>query len=511
MMSQCRVGALFVLTAVGFAAPAVHAQTILQNFTGSTINQSGFIPPDTQSAVGASDVVEMVNGVYQVYGKTGSLLPGTQSLDNFWTNAGVAPTNGSFDPRIVYDPSTQRYYASALDTGTQDASGNYNTNDILLAVSNSSDPTAGWKAIKIAATNSTDHFFVDYDMLGYNADGVYVSVNNFGSSADADGAVSSGGSSNAPAAPGESVLVVPKTSLTAQTTTGTTLFYNQSFNNTGFSAHPVVDLDSPAVSPGTEYLLSSYNGNFNGTGYEKISSVTGTAATPTLTTSGGLVTVTAFTDPPAASQPNGDNTIDAGDTRFDGSVVKVNGELWGVQDITVNGHAGLKVVRINASTNALISETTIADSSHDYYYGSVAVNGQGSVVVGYTRSGATEYASSYASVGTYTAGGVTFGSPILLKAGVGNYDIEYGAGRNRWGDYSATMVDPTDPTKFWTTQEWSSGISSGTTPDYGAWSTQITEISVPAPEPSQWVGLSIGALGLFGLSLRARKRRTSVS
>lgn len=47
-------------------------------------------------------------------------------------------------------------------------------------------------------------------------------------------------------------------------------------------------------------------------------------------------------------------------------------------------------------------------------------------------------------------------------------------GRNRWGDYSATALDPRDGQRFWTIQQWASA------PDI--WSTQLTEIRlVPAP------------------------------
>jgi hypothetical protein len=61
--------------------------------------------------------------------------------------------------------------------------------------------------------------------------------------------------------------------------------------------------------------------------------------------------------------------------------------------------------------------------------------------------------SSYAFVGETVNGVTTFGPPLLLEAGSASYqftDTMYGA--TRWGDYSATSVDPTDPTRFWTSQ-----------------------------------------------------------
>ncbi|HXD40094.1 MAG TPA: hypothetical protein VN649_06000, partial [Ramlibacter sp.] len=40
----------------------------------------------------------------------------------------------------------------------------------------------------------------------------------------------------------------------------------------------------------------------------------------------------------------------------------------------------------------------------------------------------------------------------------------------RWGDYSATVVDPRHPLRFWTFQEWPSAQD--------VWSTQITELKL---------------------------------
>jgi hypothetical protein len=74
-------------------------------------------------------------------------------------------------------------------------------------------------------------------------------------------------------------------------------------------------------------------------------------------------------------------------------------------------------------------------------------------VIGCNGSSTNSFVSSYAFVGETINGVTTFGPPILLKAGSASYkvtDPTYGA--TRWGDYSATSVDPTDGTRFWTIQ-----------------------------------------------------------
>jgi hypothetical protein len=84
-------------------------------------------------------------------------------------------------------------------------------------------------------------------------------------------------------------------------------------------------------------------------------------------------------------------------------------------------------------------------------------------------------------------GKTVFGDPLLLREGVASYR------RLLWGDYSATMVDPSNSKSFWMIQEWASRETS--------WSTQVTEIRfgfAAASEPSTLLLLGSGLLGLAG-------------
>jgi hypothetical protein len=75
---------------------------------------------------------------------------------------------------------------------------------------------------------------------------------------------------------------------------------------------------------------------------------------------------------------------------------------------------------------------------------------------------------------------LSFGSFVLLKAGLAGYNGPSGTGI-RWGDYSAVALDPVDPTHFWALTMYASSST--------AWATQITElIAVP-------ISLSIANVG----------------
>jgi hypothetical protein len=145
------------------AAPLV---SIGANFEGSNVSISGFLPPDSDGAVGPGQFVEMVNGVYRVYDKSGAILQNS-SLNDFWSTAGVTPTNFAYDPRVLYDPVSQRWFASSSENPGA-------PNRVLVAVSKTSDPTQGWQAVAFP-TDFNRQFWGDFPTLGINKDAVYIS------------------------------------------------------------------------------------------------------------------------------------------------------------------------------------------------------------------------------------------------------------------------------------------------------------------------------------------------
>src|SRR5215212_8140997 len=145
------------------------------NFTTMTRNQTrtltgfNYEPPDTMGAGGPNHFIEFDNGSFSIFSKNGGLVSQTNET-TFWTNAlGSDPGNLS-DPRILYDPASQRWFAAMITTDQK------NNNKILYARSNTSDPTQGFKGVSF--TTSTGRF-ADFPTLGVDANGVYVGTNNF--------------------------------------------------------------------------------------------------------------------------------------------------------------------------------------------------------------------------------------------------------------------------------------------------------------------------------------------
>ena len=139
----------------------------------------------------------------------------------------------------------------------------------------------------------------------------------------------------------------------------------------------------------------------------------------------------------------------------------------------------------------------IDDPSGDtfYAYPSIAVNEYDDVLIGYSRFSADQYASAiYAfRYGSDPAG--TLNDDTVLKAGEASYYKIFGGTRNRWGDYSATVVDPVNDRDLWTIQEYAATPISGSD-RWGTWWGMIPvdlDTTPPVwPDAAQLMVTSVG-------------------
>ena len=463
------------LLAVASAAPA---QTVGVNFTGITFNQTnaldaGETPPDTDGAVGPTQIAEFINGGYRIFNKSGGAVSNLVTDTTFWNNAGISSslTNaGVGDTRIIYDPSSSRWFASEL---TLAAAGN----KILLGVSNSSDLTQGWQSVSYTGANSIS--FADFDTLSLDTKGVYIGTNNFDPNGNLTSVLTS--------IPKADLLLAKPSLLHSRTFSlnpfiyGTTL---QGALDTGAGTGAIFAVSATAFGQ-----IQKFNVNSAGAAGATLSRVT-------------TINVGDTFFPSEAGQPDGTNQIDTGDDRFSARPVKVGNNIVLAHCIGFGNNAAIRITVVDSATGALRSEQTISADGSDYFYPSLALNASGHLVIGYNKSGASggQYISAYAQTGLLSSDGILTltGADILLKAGTGNYHLIGGDGE-RWGDYSATVLDPSNPNSFWTFQE-IPGLD-------GTWSTQITQIVTPAATPEPGRLALFGGSVLSGLIALRRKRR----
>jgi hypothetical protein len=120
-----------------------------------------------------------------------------------------------------------------------------------------------------------------------------------------------------------------------------------------------------------------------------------------------------------------------------------------------------------------VQQGKVQDASLYYRYSSIAVNAAECVMVGFSGSDAATFAGAYYTFRAPTDPPNTMQAVGLLKAGVDTYRKFFGGTRNRWGDYSATCVDPVDDSTLWTLQEYAETefAPGACAVDTGRWST----------------------------------------
>lgn len=467
------------------------------NFRSSRRNiDSGFIPPDTMGAVGPDDIVEMINGNFEVFDKATGASLRSRTLDNFWTiDVGLTipnfndvcnlitntcsvsgdscdnvtlfcRRNFTFDPRIVYDPASGRWFATSLDA-INPATGD---NNIYVARSDTDDPRGDWDGVRFDADTVNPPEFHDYETLAVDADGLYTCTQDFDTGSGGGGV--------------ESCYSIPKADLLLATPSiaNMTRFENSPVGLPGVSGsiQPALDF---GLSDGRAALLGVSGGNLVRSDIFGASAGGATLGTPT-----GITGDPGHAGPPAARQPDPfGTTIENVAPRFVANVFEQDGSLWAVHAVQGNfSNSALRWYEIDEATNTVLQTGLIEDKDLDFHEPSIAVNEVGNVVIGYTCSGLNLAPSACVSLGETNGMVTTFEAPMVLQLGAGYYFRDFPFGRNRWGDYSATVIDPVNSCTFWTFQEFVAVSAVGQVgpaplPDGGQWGIQITELVFNAP------------------------------
>ncbi len=488
------IGACAGVLAIALAAGTAQADMfeIGLNFTGTTLTDEltahgiGDIPPDTMGGVGPNHIAELINGNYAAYNKSTGALIGSRISDNtFFQNAlnngGGGTVVDTFDPRLVYDHDSNRWFATAVDER------NAITSSIMLAVSDSTDPTSGWTGFRMDA-DSADTRWADFPTLGLDADGVYVSANMF----NIEGGPPFENTDT-------TVFSFPKADLLLATPTvaNRTEFQIAGIFSRGFAVQPAIDF---GASDGRAALLARPNGSgLHNT--LKRTDVLNAGGSATLSPSASI-SVALFEAPPLAHQPGPDDNIYVTDHRIGSNVFEQGDSLWAVHAIRIvndpndigDDRAGIEWFEIDETDNSVLQTGIISDADLDLYYPSIAANADGDLVIAFSGSSDNQHISSYAVAGTTDAGVTTLGDVTLLKAGASTYLRLDSSSRNRWGDYSATVLDPLKSNRFWTFQEFVFATN--------VWGIQITEITVPQPAT-----LAILLFGGLAMCRRPMRRR----
>jgi len=176
LSTNASLSAAMAPQAAGVQQAATTIPGTLANFEGlsnqDNFNTFGFRvnPPDPVGDVGPNHYVEMINLVYGVYSKTGTLLLGPVDTGMLWADFAVPDcTDPSGDPVVVYDQVADRWLLSQFTT----AGPEYFE---CIAISQTGDPTGAYYRYAF----STGLNFPDYPKLGVWKDSYILTTREFG-------------------------------------------------------------------------------------------------------------------------------------------------------------------------------------------------------------------------------------------------------------------------------------------------------------------------------------------
>jgi hypothetical protein len=443
--------AFWQLFFIPFSQASVQVQ-VGQNFAGSDNLSSGISPADSNGGIGPQHFVEFINGEFAIYNKTNGATISRFSDTEFWANAGVnLPfTESISDPRIIFDPTVQRWFASQVDFDGTGGDPTSLANDFLIAVSDTADPTGTWHGGSFVADPKTA-FFADFPTLGVGSNAVYLSGDMF--------------SSGNPV--GCTIWSIPKADLLINETpaviTNATCFGVMNYSDRGQILQPATCFDGTSAGD-----IVAAGDMFIGDTLIASKVLDGNTTNATLQ-SGIVIPVEPFHYPYDPAQPDGTTNLSDNESRLSANLYTVGGVIYAAQSVETNDHAGIRWYRINASDYTLLESGTITNDDLDLFFPSISATKNGVMLICCNGSSTNVPVSSFAFIGQTVNSTSSFSGPVLLQAGtIGDY--QDGSFESRWGDYSTTSLDPSDPSRFWTIQ-----LLPLTSSD---WVTRITEVLV---------------------------------
>jgi len=429
-------------------------------------------PPDTNMAVGDTQVVEWVNVSYAVFNKTtGAVVAGPIAGNAFWSGfGGGCQTANSGDPVILWDKIAHRWVA------VQNVfSSPYMT---CVAISTTADATGTYYRFAYPQPG-----FPDYPKWGVMPDAYYQSQNNFGSNGSSFTGARACAYERAKMLTGDSSAK----QICFQAGTSDDSLLPADLDSAGTlppSGQQEVFLGSIDESTSNVYkylfhadFTTPANSTFTGTGHSAPIAV----ASYSLACGGGA----------CIPQKGITDKLDSLGDRLMFRLAYRNfsdHQTWLVShSVTAGSSVGMRWYEFHApetSTSlSVYQQGTYAPDSSYRWMGSIAMDQSQDIAMGYSVSSSSLYPSvSYTGrVPTDALGSME--SEASIVSGTGSQSDT----SNRWGDYSSMVIDAADDCTFWYTQEYYT-----TTATFN-WSTRLASLKFPACGGVQQPDFSISA------------------
>jgi hypothetical protein len=453
--------------------PTPRRPVMTSGFDGMNASVNGSftsVPPDTIAATGPDHIVEVVNASIAFFSRTTGAAVGStpQLLGNFFSPLGTTAGSCIFDPVVTYDELETRFVVAALDVPSACNPLAANSAHIRYAVSNSSDPTAGFSemhSINVAEPSKslcppTETVGGDFTRIGWNADAYVITVNMFGLTTGCYDHVS--------------VITIDKSvALDAITATVPAVFHADRDGFNHFSLSPARMHESNSGDPMWFVEESVFADTIR---VIKMTDV----LNPTPTFTANDIAVDTYGSPPSSGvSQKGGGMIDAGDTRILHVEWRDN-RLVAAHTVGVFGVAQARWYEFDTSGSSptLTQQGTINQGSGVHtYYPSIAIAPNGDLGMTFMQSSSKQYMSMYVTGRLPDDPPGTMQTPVLAKAGVASYS-DFDCFSNgqfthacRAGDYSGITVDPDTNDTFCAANEYAVSKSLAPLANWGTWIT----------------------------------------
>ena len=432
---------------------------ILQEFPGP--GATLFIPPDPIAAAGPEQIVAVVNADIGIYDKATGTELFLQSTQSFF--ASVGSTTVVFDPWVLFDADTGRFFFIGIDIASDTQS------NVFLAVSTDATPTSGadWHKYKIDFTHDgsgglgSGAHFPDYPKMGVDQDAIWISGNYF--PIDSGSGVYAG------------ITAFEKTPLLSGAPLN--MVYEEHFN--GFSVFPMTQYGSAPA----EYFVESSTGGGSSLVIHEVANVL-TSAVRTTT----VITVPSYSFPNDVPQLGGGLGADAIDARVMTGVWR-DGSMWfahPIEDPAIgDGEVVARWYEVETGSISLVQSGNVDPGPGVHaWMPAIAVDGRGNMGIGFSIGGPGMYfGAGFTGRLASDPPGDTILPVTTLMDGLNNYDT---GGRNRWGDYSGISIDPADDATFWVFNEYASASAN-------TWATHIGAFQLESPVDDDWYQFAVNA------------------
>ena len=424
----------------------VHQRDIDKNFAGQS---TGVNPPDCNGTVSPDYYMQMVNAKYTIYDKEGNLLAGPTDINTLFEGVDGSDNNDG-DPIILYDSQADRWLAAEFSGVNTDP------DYMLIAVSETNDPTGSWFRWSYEMNG-----FPDYMKFGIWRDGYYMGVNANGNDDD-------------------DIYVFERDKMIAgDDNPQMVAFDNPNRPNSGFHVVLPMDNDGDFAPEGTPGQFITINDDAWGGGGDELWiyelhvdwNNTNNSTFQRVQTIG----VEAFDSDfgnnwENIKQKDTDQKLDAipqvlmhraqyrnfGDHQ---TVVCVH-----TVDVDDTDHAGLRWYELQNTGNGWLirQQSTYAPDGDSRWMGSIAMNGNKDIAIGYSVSSENTYPSIRYAGQSATENANASGTLDVAETSIQEGNASQ-TSSERWGDYANMSVDPADDNTFWFTTEYNiSGDQKGT-------------------------------------------------